>query len=122
MVVDPTQTQLKVHVKKRKKMRLYGKRATADQIMNEVVRLLHGNEKEEPLNVQEVASKLGFVREFVEEILRRDYGWNNPMTRKVSDDFLDAIRWLTFLTKPAADAVYVEYNRIINVPLMKLPD
>ncbi|MDE1841878.1 MAG: helix-turn-helix domain-containing protein [Thaumarchaeota archaeon] len=50
---------------KRKNKRLYGKRATKDQIMKEVVRLLLGTGHDDPLTVTDTATTLGYARDTI---------------------------------------------------------
>lgn len=49
-------------MKRRKNKRLYGKRATKEQIMKEVVRLLLGSKDYDPLTVEATAAKLGYKK------------------------------------------------------------
>ncbi len=51
--------------KRKKNKRLYGRRATKEQIMKEVVCLLLGNEKEDPLTVTDTARTLGYNRDTI---------------------------------------------------------
>lgn len=46
-------------MRRKKRMRLYGKRATESQIINEIVRLLLGSANERPLTVEEIGPILG---------------------------------------------------------------
>ncbi|MGC1709848.1 MAG: helix-turn-helix domain-containing protein [Nitrosotalea sp.] len=49
---------------KKRKLRLYGKRATQEEIIKEILRLLRGDREkgEDPLSVGDIADRLGFVR------------------------------------------------------------
>lgn len=56
---------------KKRKTRLYGKRATKEQITNEIARLLLGDAKQYPLSVSEIATTLGFTRPTIYDYIKK---------------------------------------------------
>ena len=58
---------------KKHKLRLYGKRATQEQIMQEILRLLRGDREkgEDPLSIIDIADRLGFTRSNVYRYTRK---------------------------------------------------
>lgn len=59
--------------KKKRKLRLYGKRATPEQITQEILKLLHGNKVNgiEPLSVKDTAKILGLSKDTIYEYAKK---------------------------------------------------
>lgn len=59
--------------KKKRKLRLYGKRATPEEITQEILKLLHGNKVNgiEPLSVQDTAKILGLSKDTIYEYAKK---------------------------------------------------
>lgn len=59
--------------KKKRKLRLYGKRATPEQIIQEILKLLHGDKVNgiEPLSVKDTAKILELSRDTIYEYTKK---------------------------------------------------
>ncbi|MDE1727526.1 MAG: hypothetical protein KGH89_09755 [Thaumarchaeota archaeon] len=59
--------------KKKRKLRLYGKRATPEEITKEILKLLHGDKVNgiEPLSVQDTAKMLGLSKDTIYEYTKK---------------------------------------------------